>query len=60
MQKKDTEIIVSEKKVPMKDVAREQVDLYLKDCAQAAKKPLKRLVDILIDRMIDWVIDAVG
>ena len=44
----------------MKDVAREQINLYLKDCARAAKKPLTRLVDNLIDRMIDWVIDAVG
>ena len=60
MQNKETEIIVTEKRVPMKDVAREQINLYLIDCARAAKKPLTRLVDNLIDRMIDWVIDAVG
>lgn len=60
MQNKNAEIVVSEKKVPMKDEVCEQCKLYRKECIRSAKKPLVRLTESLIERIIDWVVDAVG
>jgi hypothetical protein len=60
MQNQNAEIVVSEKKAPMKDEVREQVKLYTKECIRSAKKPLEHLAESLIGRIIDWVIDAVG
>ena len=60
MLNKNAEIVVSEKKVPMKDEVREQFKLYTKECIQSVKKPLEHLAESLIDRVICWVIDAVG
>ena len=60
MQNKETEIVVTEKKVPMNVKVREQVKLYMNECVRAAEKPLMHLAEDLIGRMIDWFIDAVS
>lgn len=60
MLNKNAEIVVSEKKVPMKDEVREQFKLYTKECIKSAKKPLEHLAETLIDRVIYWVIAVLG
>ena len=57
---KNTEIVVSEKKVTIKDEVRAQFKLYTKECIQSTKKPLEHLAESFIERIICWVIDAVG
>ena len=60
MQNKETEIIVANKTVPMKDDIRNQAKLCAKKCLQASKEPVGNFVESLIWRLIDLVIDAVG
>lgn len=59
MMHNETEIVVSEKNVPMKDDIRKQAKLCAKECLRASKGPLGKFAEVLIWRLIDLVIDAV-
>ena len=56
----ETEIIVSEKNALMKDDIRKQAKLCAQECIRASKGPLGKFAEVLIWRLIDLVIDAVG
>ena len=56
----ETEIIVSEKNALMKDDIRKQAKLCAQECLRASKGPLGKFAEVLIWRLIDLVIDAVG
>ena len=60
MPNKNAELVASEKKAPIKDEVREQLLLYTKECIWLVKKPLAHLAESFIDRVISFVIDALG